>query len=129
MKKSILAPLAAALVLGAFPAMSAVEYSSIEVEAAPPPLRTEVTPAPREGYVWIPGYWDYRDRGYTWVDGHFESARPGYVYVAPRYEEREGRWRMYAGGWDRRDAEEEHGGLRNRAHALKERITGHHDDD
>ena len=39
--------------------------------------------------------------------------RKGYVYMAPRYEERDGRWRMYAGRWATKD-EEEHGGLRNK---------------
>ena len=112
-KKSILAPLAAALVLGASAAMGAVEYSSIEVGAAPPPPRKEATPPAREGYTWIPGYWDYRDRGYAWEDGHFEASRPGYVYVAPRFEEREGHWRMFAGGWDKRDADEDRGEARD----------------
>jgi len=129
MRKPMLASLAAALALGAFPAFSAVEFTTIDVQAAPPPLRTEVQPPARAGYVWIPGYWDYRDRGYTWIDGHFEASRPGYVYVAPRYEEHEGRWRMYAGGWDKRerDSDEEHGGLRNKLHDMKEHI--HHDTD
>jgi hypothetical protein len=28
------------------------------------------------------------------------------VYVAPRFEQRDGRWRLYTGGWDRRAEEE-----------------------
>ncbi|MGZ5082720.1 MAG: hypothetical protein ACXWHA_05060 [Usitatibacter sp.] len=109
-KKLVMAAIAA-LGLAAVPAMAAVEYSVIELDSAPPPMRTEVVPPMREGDTWIPGYWDYRDGQYNWVGGHYETAREGYVYVAPRYEQANGRWRMYAGGWGR---DEEHGGTRNR---------------
>lgn len=122
--RKLLPSLVAAMGLAAVPALAAVEYTVIELEAAPPAMRVEVTPPAREGVVWIPGYWDYRD-GYNWIEGHFEPAREGYVYVAPRYEQRDGRWRMYAGGWDRR-GEEEHGGLRNR---ITEKLRGVDKDD
>jgi len=126
MNKLTFSSLVVALGLGALPAWSAIEY--IEVQAAPPAARVEVAPAPREGSVWIPGYWDYRGSDYSWVEGHFEPARTGYVYMAPRYEERE--HRLYAGRWV---SEEEHGGLRNRIRdkkdRVKEKITGRKDDD
>ena len=128
MKKITLSSLAVALSLGVFPAWSAVEY--IEVQTAPPASRVEVVPAPQPGQVWIPGYYDYRDNNYTWIGGHFEPARTGYVYVAPRYEERE--HRFYAGRWVTKE-EEEHGGLRNKIKAKKdklhEKVTGRKDDD
>ena len=111
--KKLVAAAVAALGLSALPAAAAIEYSVIELDVAPPPMQTETMPPAREGFVWIPGYWDYRDGQYNWVGGHYETAREGYVYVAPRYEQANGRWRMYAGGWDKR-GEEEHGGTRNR---------------
>lgn len=111
-KKLVMAAVAA-LGLASVPAMAAVEYNVIEVDSAPPPMQTEVIPPAREGYVWIPGYWNYQGGQYNWVAGHYETARAGYVYVAPRYEQANGHWRMYAGGWGRDN--EEHGGLRNRA--------------
>lgn len=111
--KKLVAAAVAALGLSAIPAVAAVEYSVIEIDRAPPVMQAEVVPPAREGYTWIPGYYDYRDNQYSWIAGHFEPAREGYVYVAPRYEQADGRWRMYAGGWDRR-ADEEHGGTRNR---------------
>ena len=126
MNKLTLSSLVVALGLGALPAWSAIEY--IEVQVAPPAPRVEVVPAIREGSVWIPGYWDYRGSDYTWVEGHFAPARTGYGYVAPRYEERE--HRLYAGRWV---SEEEHGALRNKIRAkkdkVKEKITGRKDDD
>src|SRR5438132_1055731 len=117
MNKLTFSSVVVALGLGALPAWSAIEY--IEVQAAPPAARVEVAPAPREGSVWIPGYWDYRSSDYVWVGGHFEPARSGYVYVPPRYEQADGRWRMYAGGW-----EEEHGGLRSKIREKKDRVKG-----
>jgi len=127
MRKITLSSLAVALSLGVLPAWSAIEY--IEVQSAPPAPVVEVAPAPQPGQVWIPGYYDYRGSEYVWVQGHFEPARKGYVYMAPRYEEREHRY--YAGRWA--TEEEEHGGLRNKLHAKKEKlhekVTGRRDDD
>ena len=127
MNRIRLSALVAALGLATLPAWSAIEY--IEVQTAPPAPRVEVVPAPQQGSVWVPGYWDYRGSDYTWVEGHFEPARKGYVYMAPRYEEREHRY--YGGRWA--SAEEEHGGLRNRIRdkkdRVKEKITGRKDDD
>ena len=127
MTKITIASLAASLSLGVLPAWSAVEY--FEVQTAPPAPQVEIVPAPVEGQVWIPGYYDYRDNQYVWVQGHFEPARKGYVYTAPRYVEREHRY--YAGRWA--TDEEEHGGFRNKLRAKKqklhEKITGRRDDD
>src|SRR5438552_12091993 len=113
-KKLVMAAVVA-LGFAAVPAMSAViEY--VEVRTPPPVPISESSAAPTEGQVWIPGYYDYRNETYVWVPGHLEAARRGYVYVAPTYEEREGRWRMYAGRWE---SEEEHGGLRNKIREKK----------
>jgi hypothetical protein len=126
MKKIALSSFVVALGLAAAPAWSAIEY--IEVQAAPPAPRVEVVPAARTGYVWVPGAYEYRDSNYVWVEGRFEPERKGYVYMSPRYEEREHRY--YTGRWV---TEEEHGGLRNKLHAKKDRvhekITGRKDDD
>ena len=117
LKKKLAMAAIAALGFAAVPAMSAVEY--IEVQSAPPALQVETVPAPQSGQVWIPGYRNYANGSYTWVTGHFEPARQGYVYVAPAYEQRDGRWRMYAGRWE---SEEEHGGARNRMRAAKDKV-------
>ena len=51
---------------------------SIDIEVAPPPVRVETVPGPRVGYVWAPGYWEWRDRAHVWVPrwhherGHWE---------------------------------------------------------
>jgi hypothetical protein len=116
--RKLLAAATMALGLASVPALAAVEFTVIE--SGPPALQVETVPVAREGYTWIPGYWDYRRGTYAWVGGHFEANREGYVYVTPRYEQADGRWRMYAGGWGRR-GEEEHGGARDR---IADKIRG-----
>src|SRR5438067_3457652 len=87
MRKIALSSIVVAFGLGAaLPAWS-VLHDMIKLGSAPPPPRLEDHPQDREGSVWIPGYWDYRNSDYTWVEGRFEPARKGYVYVPPRYEQ------------------------------------------
>ncbi|KRB26608.1 MULTISPECIES: YXWGXW repeat-containing protein [unclassified Acidovorax] len=68
---------------------------------APPPPRREAVPHARRGQVWVPGYWDWRGHRHVWVQGHFEKVRPGYRYRAPQWDQRDGRWELHRGGWDR----------------------------
>lgn len=68
---------------------------------APPSPRVEVTPAPRAGYVWVPGYWDARGQRHVWVRGHWERDRRGYRFVEPRWVERDGRWYLERPRWAR----------------------------
>ena len=80
------------------PAWSAV-YVYQDVPQAPPKPAEESMPTAREGYVWAPGYWDWRESKYAWSKGHWVKARPGYRYVAPRWEENQGRWNLYSENW------------------------------
>jgi hypothetical protein len=73
---------------------SAASPSPVVVNEAPPPPHVEVVrnpPGPQ--YVWIPGYWEWKNR-WSWVNGHWEiGPRPGAVWVP-------GRWsRRTSGGW------------------------------
>ena len=47
------------------------------VNVAPPVAPYEVVPAPRAGYAWVPGYWDWRYNRYHWVAGRWEHNRAG----------------------------------------------------
>ncbi len=78
------------------------------VVGAPPPLRYEVVPAPRPGYVWTPGYWDWRYNRHYWVGGTWVRQRPGYVYSQPAWVQREGRWSLQRGGWGHGDYHHDH---------------------
>ena len=95
--------LAAALVvsaLGAFP-LAASADRVIVINDAPPPPRHEVIPAPRHGYVWAPGYWQWRNGHHVWVRGHWERERHGMYWHPSRWEQRDGRYVFERGGWKR----------------------------
>ena len=98
--------LAAALAIGGTCAMTATPaqarvHVDVYANVAPPPLRAEVVPAPRRGYVWVPGYWEWPGHRHLWMQGYWVKARPGYHYREPRWVEHGGRWNMQPGGWDR----------------------------
>src|SRR4051812_6136903 len=100
MVKKLLFAAMLATTLGAVatPSMAARE---IVVQVAPPAPRDEVVPAPRRGYVWTPGYWDWRGGRHHWVAGSWARERRGYRYHSPNWVERDGRWALDRGRWDR----------------------------
>ena len=73
----------------------------VTIDVAPPPPREEMVPAPRRGYVWVPGYWDWRGQRHVWVRGTWVRARHGYVYAHPEWVQRDGHWVLRRGQWDR----------------------------
>ncbi len=97
--------LLATSVVAALGSISVPASAAVYLQVAPPPARVEVVPAPRRGYTWAPGYWDWRGNRHAWVAGHWVRERPGYAYVAPAWVERDGRWYMERHGWERRRAE------------------------
>jgi hypothetical protein len=62
-------------------------------------LRYEVVPAPRVGWVWVPGYWDWRNNRHHWVAGHRVRHRPGYYYQPVRWVYRGDRYYYTRPGW------------------------------
>ncbi|MBS0446123.1 MAG: YXWGXW repeat-containing protein [Proteobacteria bacterium] len=101
------AVLAAALGTTAIPASAAVI-----VDVAPPAARVEAVPAPRAGYIWTPGYWNYVNHRHVWVAGTWVRDRPGYVYHQPAWVQRDNRWVLERGAWARGDRD--HDGVPNR---------------
>ena len=103
MKKALVSALIAAGTMGAvaLPLPAAAQSVDVYVLTPPPPRRAEEVPAPRSGYVWAPGHYQYRSEAYVWTPGQWEQARPGYVYRAPDWTEREGRWYYQPPRWDR----------------------------
>ena len=82
-------------------AMPAAAQVSINITVAPPPLRYEVVPAPRVGYIWAPGYWRWEGQRHVWAPGRWQEARPGSYWVADRWETRNGRHYYEPGRWER----------------------------
>jgi hypothetical protein len=90
---------------------SRVDYITV----APPPPRYERIPDPRPGYVWSPGYWEWRANRHVWIGGNWIASRPGYVYAQPRWVERDGRWFREEARWERGpNGDRDHDGIPNR---------------
>jgi len=108
MTKTLLCAAVLAAVLGStsVPAQAA-PYATV----APPPPREEVAPAPRRGWHWVPGYWNWNGRRYVWTNGTWVRERHGWRYAEPRWVERNGRWVLERGRWARGDRD--HDGVPN----------------
>ena len=76
--------------------------------------KTFVVPAPRRGYVWAPGYWDWRGSRHIWVGGRWVREREGYAYHPHRWVEHDGRWRLERGRWDRAHRDSDGDGVPDR---------------
>jgi len=101
MKKLIVAGLVATA-LGSI-SIPAAARTNVEffVNVPPPAPVVEVVPGPRVGYVWVPGFWEWRHGRHVWVRGHYLRHRPGFVYEPARWVERGGHWYYTAPGWRR----------------------------
>jgi hypothetical protein len=99
MKKLIVGSLVAAT-LGAFSIPAAARANvDLFVNIGPPAAPYEYIPAPRAGFVWIPGYWDWRYGRHYWVGGHWARHRPGYAYQPARWVDHGGRWHYARPYW------------------------------
>jgi hypothetical protein len=72
------------------------------VTTAPPALQSDVVLAqPSPDYVWIAGYWTWRDTDYRWVSGHWElPPRSNAVWVAPVCQPQGNGYRFTEGYWN-----------------------------
>ena len=101
-RKVLPAMLIAAVTLGAL-AIPQVSTASTVVYSyvAPPAPRFERHPEPRRGYVWVPGYWDWRGHRHVWIAGAWLKARNGYHYQPHRWVAHNNGWQFERGRWDR----------------------------
>jgi len=53
----------------------------------------------RPGFVWSPGYHEWRDGRYVWTGGHYEAERSGYRWNPPRWELQNGVYVFVPGVW------------------------------
>jgi hypothetical protein len=113
--KLLLASLAAASAFAAIP-LPASAAVGVYVDVAPPPPRYEVVPAPRRGFVWDPGYWEWRHGRYIWARGHWVRERHGMYWHPSHWVERDGRWVLERGGWHRERWEARHYARRDSDH-------------
>ena len=97
-----------ALLLGMVMAVSALTAPAIasagvfvDIDVAPPPIRVEAVPPPRVGFVWAPGYWEYRDHAHVWVPGRWVGERRGFHWVPEHWDQRGPHWHFTPGHWER----------------------------
>ena len=108
MTKTLLSAAVLAAVIGS---TAAPAQAAPYVSVAPPPLREEVVPPPRHGWVWTPGYWNWNGHRYVWVAGTWVRERPGWHYAEPRWVEHDDHWVMERGRWAHGDRD--HDGVPN----------------
>lgn len=87
------------------PAPGTTVYTqTVTVQPAPPAPLVEAVPSPREGYVWAPGHYEWRNGQYVWLQGEWMTARPGFAWRAGHWEQAaNGSWVFVAGHWMRGD--------------------------
>lgn len=102
-RKSLVAVLCAASLGAVALPMSASAETRIYFNSAPPELRYEAVPSARRGQVWVPGHWDAKGKKHVWRAGHWEKQRKGYHYVTPSWVQRDNRWELQRGRWNKGD--------------------------
>jgi hypothetical protein len=65
-----------------------------------PPARRAEKYQVREGYVWVPGVWQWRKNKHEWVAGRHVAQRKGYRWENDRWVRHDNnKWTMQRGGW------------------------------
>jgi hypothetical protein len=98
------AALATVLLVGAVAlggAASSYAGVNIDIDIQPPVARVEVMPPPRAGFVWAPGYWDWRGHEHVWVAGNWMPERRGFHWVPAHWNQRGPHWHFEPGHWAR----------------------------
>jgi hypothetical protein len=73
----------------------------IDVDVAPPPMRVEVVPEARPGFVWAGGFWEWRDGAHVWVPGHWIGERRGWHWAPDHWVQQGPHWHHERGHWER----------------------------
>jgi hypothetical protein len=73
----------------------------VDVDVAPPVAQVEEVPAPRAGFAWAPGFWDWRGHNHVWVRGHWIRERAGYHWAPDRWVQNGPHWHHEVGHWER----------------------------
>lgn len=113
-KKVLVSALFAAGMLGAAATpQTSIAAIDVYVNVAPPAERYERVPEARRGYVWSPGYWDYRRDKHVWVKGSSVRERNGFAYEPNRWVERDGRWNLERSRWNKSRRDNDGDGVPN----------------
>ena len=66
-------------------------------QAPPPPMVERF--APRRGWVWVGGHYDWNRGRYMWVGGHWERERAGFRWEPGRWDWQANRYVWIQGNW------------------------------
>ena len=64
----------------------------------PPPAPRYTRPAPRNGYVWVRGRYDWKGR-WVWTAGHWQRAKAQHTWTPGHWEKRGNRYVWVKGRW------------------------------
>jgi hypothetical protein len=73
--------------------------ASVVSDVAPPPARAENV-APRAGYIWAPGHWDWNGHSYAWVSGSYVFDRRPATWAPDHWEQSGAQWQYVPGHWE-----------------------------
>jgi hypothetical protein len=119
--------LAALIAIGAAAApLPSLAYSNVSlyIGTAPPAPLYERVPAPRHGYVWAPGHWEWNGRRHIWAPGFWVVERPGYAYRAPAWYQGNGGWYMQPAAWTPYGRDRDRDGVPDRVERRPDRYYG-----
>jgi YXWGXW repeat-containing protein len=102
-RKALVVAMCVASLGGISAPMTASAEVAVYFNSAPPAARYEVVPAPRNGYVWAPGYWNAKHNQHVWQAGHWERERHGYHYNQPTWVQHDNQWQLHHGSWNKGD--------------------------
>lgn len=93
--------LSSLLLLAALCASTASAAISFSVNVAPPPITVfDQPPAPGDGYIWVPGYYQYGDYGWYWVPGQWVlPPAPNMLWTPGYWGLESGHYIWHAGYW------------------------------
>jgi|GEM_PF-507383 len=86
-------------VLAVLPSTSFAQ--TIIIQNEPPPIRTEMVPVARPGYVWDHGHWAWTGREYQWIPGHWQPEMRGARWEPGHWSSHGREWHWDEGHWVR----------------------------
>jgi len=101
MRKIVLGLMLSAGTLALSAPIATLAAVNVDIDIAPPAAPVEVVPAPRVGWVWAPGYWEWRGHRHFWVGGHWIHERPGFHWVPAHWVQRGPHYHFVSGHWQR----------------------------
>jgi hypothetical protein len=117
----------AAAAYAPLPSMAQSNFNLV-VRTAPPAPLYERVPAPRHGFVWAAGHWEWRGQRHFWVPGVWIEERPGYAYAPASWSQRDGGWYMEPARWSSYDGRDrDRDGIPDRMEYRGQRDQGWHE--